>query len=82
MTPKMHCLCEKHSRGLAERLIDLVQNVEDDPTAGEARHIKGGYEASLARKQVADVELCQMVCDAAQAHDHCSSGQCIEAILS
>lgn len=75
MTLKMH------SRGLAERLVDLVQDVEDNAAAGEARHIQGGYEAPLAREQVADVELCQVVCDASQPHNHRSSRQSIEAIL-
>ena len=74
----MHSVwCGNYSRGL----IDLIQDIENDSTASEARHVQGGYEASLARKQIADVELCQMVCDASQTHDHCSSGQCIEAIL-
>lgn len=68
-------------RGCAKLVIDLIQDVEDDSTAGEARDIQRGYEPSLAGEQVADVELCQMVCDASQAHDHHPSRQCIEAIL-
>lgn len=68
-------------RGCAKLVIDLIQDIEDDSTTGEARYIQGGYEPSLAREQVADMELCQMVCDASQAHDHHSSRQCIEAGL-
>lgn len=74
-------LCLQNSRGLAQPLIYLIQNVEYDSTAGEASHIQGGNETSLAREQVADVELCQVVCDATKANDHCASWQCIEAVL-
>ena len=45
-------------------IVDLIQDIEYDPASCEASNIQGGDEASLAREQVADVELGQMVCDA------------------
>ncbi|KAA6416787.1 MAG: hypothetical protein FRX49_13237 [Trebouxia sp. A1-2] len=52
-------------RGAPQVIVDLIQDIEYDPASREASNIQRGDEPSLAREQVANVELGQMVCDSA-----------------